>query len=133
MKDAAYRPTQDTHWEDTTKTAIDNPTKMPDRCPPSKTPLMPPPPLPSESPKCGSGHMRDLGAQKGSAKAIARNNAPGGSTACATRAWWKHALLSYTEWKRCAQSGHFGSTCAQNAPGRSTMRPPEALLPRNPT
>ena len=23
--------------------------------------------------------------------------------------------------------------CAQNAPGRSTMRPPEALLPRNPT
>ena len=23
--------------------------------------------------------------------------------------------------------------CAQNAPGRSTMRPPEGLLPRNPT
>ena len=48
----------------------------------------------SESPKCGSGHNWDLGAQGGSAKALARNNAPGGSTARATCAWWRHALLS---------------------------------------
>ena len=34
------------------------------------------------------------GPQGGSAKAPARNNAPGGSTARATRAWRKHALLS---------------------------------------
>ena len=38
--------------------------------------------------------MWDLGAQGGSAKARARNNAPGGSTARATRAWRKHALRS---------------------------------------
>ena len=37
--------------------------------------------------------MWDLGAQGGSAKAPARNNEPGGSTARATRAWRKHALL----------------------------------------
>ena len=38
--------------------------------------------------------MWDLGAQGGSTNAPARNNAPGGSTAHATRAWRKHALLS---------------------------------------
>ena len=38
--------------------------------------------------------MWDLGARGGSAKAPALNNAPGGSTARATRAWRKHALLS---------------------------------------
>ena len=48
----------------------------------------------SENPKCGSGQMWHMGAQGGSAKAPARNNAPGGSTARATRAWRKHALLS---------------------------------------
>ena len=37
--------------------------------------------LPSKTPKSGSGRMWDLGAQGGSAKAPARNNAPGGSTA----------------------------------------------------
>ena len=36
----------------------------------------------------------DLGGTGGSAKALARKNAPGGSTARATRAWQKHALLS---------------------------------------
>ena len=41
----------------------------------------------SRTPKCGSGRMWDLGAQGGSAKAPARNNAPGGSAARATRAW----------------------------------------------
>ena len=46
------------------------------------------------NPKCGSGRKWDLGAEGGSAKAPARNNAPGGSTARATRAWRKHALLS---------------------------------------
>ena len=44
--------------------------------------------------KNGSGRMWDLGAQGGNAKAPARNNAPGRSTARATRAWRKHALLS---------------------------------------
>ena len=48
----------------------------------------------SETPKCGSGRMWELGAQGGSAKAPERNNAPGGSTARATRAWRKHALQS---------------------------------------
>ena len=38
--------------------------------------------------------MLDLGAQGGNVKAPARNNVPGGSTARATRAWQKHALLS---------------------------------------
>ena len=37
--------------------------------------------------------MWDLGAQGGNAKALARSNAPGGSTALVTRAWRKHALL----------------------------------------
>ena len=32
----------------------------------------------SETPKCGSGHMWDLGVQGGNANAPARNNAPGG-------------------------------------------------------
>ena len=50
--------------------------------------------LNSETPKCGSGRMWDLGAQGGSANAPARNNAPGGSTARATCAWRKHAPLS---------------------------------------
>ena len=48
----------------------------------------------SETPKCGSGRMWALGARGGSAKAPARNNAPGGSTARATCAWRKHALRS---------------------------------------
>ena len=55
-------------------------------------------------------------------KAPARNNAPGGSTARATRAWQKHALLS-------PKVAILEALCAQNAPGRSTMRTPEALLP----
>ena len=42
----------------------------------------------------GAGASGIWGAQAGSAKALARNNAPGRSTARATRAWWKHALLS---------------------------------------
>ena len=46
----------------------------------------------SEGPKCGSGCKWDLGAQGRNAKAPARNNAPGGSMAHATRAWRKHAL-----------------------------------------
>ena len=37
-------------------------------------------------PNVGAGSMWDLGAQGGNAKAPARNNAPGGSTARATRA-----------------------------------------------
>ena len=42
----------------------------------------------------GMLHMWDLGAQGGSAKALVRNNALGGSMACVTRAWRKRALLS---------------------------------------
>ena len=48
----------------------------------------------SETPKCGGGRLWDLEAQGGSAKAPARNNAPGRSTARATRTWRKHALLN---------------------------------------
>ena len=44
-------------------------------------------PLQSETPECGSRRMGDLGTQGGSAKALARNNALGGSTARATGAW----------------------------------------------
>ena len=51
--------------------------------------------------------------------------------ACPPKLW---NTVKMSEKKRCAQSGHFGSApCAQNGPGRSTMRLPEALLPRNPT
>ena len=46
----------------------------------------------SEGPKCGSGCKWDLGAQGRNAKALARNNAPGGSMAHATRGRWKDAL-----------------------------------------
>ena len=42
----------------------------------------------------GGGRRWDLGAQGGSAKAPARNDAFGGSTPRATRAWRKHALVS---------------------------------------
>ena len=68
----------------------------------------------------------------------ARNNAPGGSTARATRAWRKHSLLSsetlsIQSKREALKVAILEALCAQNAPGRSTMRPPEALLPRNPT
>ena len=48
--------------------------------------------LTGETNKCGSRSKWDLGAQGRNAKAPARNNAPGGSMAHATRAWRKHAL-----------------------------------------
>ena len=48
----------------------------------------------SESPKVGAGACGIWGGQGGSANAPERNKAPGGSTARATRAWRKHALLS---------------------------------------
>ena len=63
-----------------------------------------------ETPKCGSGRMWDLGAQGGSAKAPARNNAPGGCTARATRAWRRDA----------PKVAILEAPCAQNALGRST-------------
>ena len=45
-------------------------------------------------PKCGSRRKSDLGAQGGSTKGSARNNARGGSMPYAKRAWRTHALLS---------------------------------------
>ena len=47
-----------------------------------------------KAPNVGAGTTGIWGAQGGSAKALARNNAPGASTARATRAWRKHALLN---------------------------------------
>ena len=74
--------------------------------------------LRSENPECGNGHMWDLGHREDTQRPPAWNNAPGGSTACATRAWRKHALLSSeTRWYRVEktrpkekQTGYFGST-----------------------
>ena len=70
-------------------------------------------------------------------KAPARNNASGGSTARATRALAEASppkLLNTAQGRRDAPKvAILEAPCAQNAPGRSTMRPPDALLPRNPT
>ena len=75
----------------------------------------------SETPICGSGRMWDLGAH-----AWRKRKRP-----CTKQcAWRKHGSC---DTRLCAQSGHFGSTVHPKAPGRRTMPPSEALLPRNPT
>ena len=58
-------------------------------------------------------------------------------------AWRKHGLcdmrLAEENWKKkqsrrgAPKVAILQAPCAQNEPGRSTMRPPEAMLPRNPT
>ena len=48
-----------------------------------------------KTPHVGAGTCGIWGHREETQNAIARNNALGGSTACATRAWRKHALLSF--------------------------------------
>ena len=86
----------------------------------------------SEAPKYGSGHMWDLAWRKG--------------PCMKQRAWRKHGLCDKRLAEACPPKhckihsrrdapkvAILEALCTPNAPGRSTMRPPEALLQQNPT
>ena len=62
------------------------------------------------------------------AEAWLMRHAPGGSMPSQTL---KHCKIQSR--KDAPKMAILEAPCAQNAPGRSTMRLPEALLPRNPT
>ena len=62
------------------------------------------------------------------AEAWLMRHAPGGSMPSQTL---KHCKIQSRQ--DAPQMAILEAPCAQNAPGRSTMRLPEALLPRNPT
>ena len=92
----------------------------------------------SETPKCGSGRMWDLGAQGGRQRPLhetmrlvearLERHVPGGSMPSEAP---KHCKIQRR--RDAPKMAILEAECAQNAPGRSTMRPPEALLTRNPT
>ena len=92
----------------------------------------------SEGPTCGSGCKWDLEHREETqrplretmrlAEAWLMRHAPGGSMRSQTL---KHCKIQRR--KDAPKMAILEAPCAQNAPDRSTMRLPEALLSRNPT